>query len=259
MAVTPKCAYLRLEGDFHPPWRQALIVTEPKKRGRQILVVRAADKEIENKTDQLTFFSCEGMSFILVEGTAEKLRSQVSCRYQPPSTGSRCQEAFRQGQPGCGRRVSAVCNRFRSGRPATASESKGGFNQLRIQSFCGKWRQRGRRGFEATEASWKEQARQGYSFRRHRRGQAKSKEPLQSFEQCQGKEGRRDIGRGCLAPEESRFRVSRTEHLRPECFGPNADPKGVERKRGKEEKQETRSPWTTVAAQRTRRRQATKR
>jgi len=76
MAVTPKCAYLRLEGDFHPPWRQALIVTEPKKRGRQILVVRAADKEIENKTDQLTFFSCEGMSFILVEGTAEKLRSQ---------------------------------------------------------------------------------------------------------------------------------------------------------------------------------------
>eukprot|EP00434_Breviolum_minutum_P009431 symbB.v1.2.008306.t1/scaffold499.1/size195312/12 len=65
-----------LTGDFHPPWRQALIVTEPKKRGRQILVVRAADKEIENKTDQLTFFSCEGMSFILVEGTAEKLRSQ---------------------------------------------------------------------------------------------------------------------------------------------------------------------------------------
>ncbi len=74
--MKPKCAYLRLEGEFHPPWRQALIVTGPVKRGRQILVVRAADKEIENKLDQLTFFSCEGMSFILVEGTAEKLRSQ---------------------------------------------------------------------------------------------------------------------------------------------------------------------------------------
>ena len=68
--------FLKLEGDFVPAWRQGLVASVSRKKGTIYLVVRVVDKELENKESGLTSFDLEQNKFILVQGSAKKLRSQ---------------------------------------------------------------------------------------------------------------------------------------------------------------------------------------
>ena len=68
--------FLKLEGDFVPAWRQGLVASVSRKKGTIYLVVRVLDKELENKESGLTSFDLEQNKFILVQGSAKKLRSQ---------------------------------------------------------------------------------------------------------------------------------------------------------------------------------------
>lgn len=65
--------FLKLDG-YQPPWRQAVIVKEGK-GAKFILVVRMLDQEIEDKTEEISFFAMGGEKFLLVEGKANQLRS----------------------------------------------------------------------------------------------------------------------------------------------------------------------------------------
>ena len=68
--------FLKLEGDFVAAWRQGLVASVSRKKGTIYLVVRVLDKELENKESGLTSFDLEQNKFILVQGSAKKLRSQ---------------------------------------------------------------------------------------------------------------------------------------------------------------------------------------
>ena len=65
--------FLKLDG-YQPPWRQAVIVKEGE-GAKFILVVRMLDQEIEDKTEEISFFAMGGEKFLLVEGKANQLRS----------------------------------------------------------------------------------------------------------------------------------------------------------------------------------------
>ena len=66
------CVYLRLEG-FNPSWRQAVVVAG-KKNGSLRLGVRVTANEADTKAGLLTSFSVGGETFILVEGSLDRLR-----------------------------------------------------------------------------------------------------------------------------------------------------------------------------------------
>ncbi|CAK9112925.1 unnamed protein product [Durusdinium trenchii] len=65
---------LKLEG-FSPAWRQGLVVSEEQKKGRFFLAVRVLASELD---EHLTSFRVDDNIFILVVGTAEKIRPSCS-------------------------------------------------------------------------------------------------------------------------------------------------------------------------------------
>ena len=68
--------FLKLEGDFAPAWRQALVASVSRKKGTIYLVVRVLDPELEGKESNLTIFELGQQKFILVQGSAKRLRIQ---------------------------------------------------------------------------------------------------------------------------------------------------------------------------------------
>ena len=64
--------FLKLD-EYSPSWRQALVI-HCSSRNHVILVVRVTNPEIEERTDEVSFFEAKGQKFILVEGGKEQLR-----------------------------------------------------------------------------------------------------------------------------------------------------------------------------------------
>ena len=69
-------AFLKLEDNFTPPWRQGLVASVSKKKGTIYLVVRVLEQELDGRESGLTCFELEQQKFIMVQGSAKRLRHQ---------------------------------------------------------------------------------------------------------------------------------------------------------------------------------------
>ena len=81
------------------------------KGAKFILVVRMLDQEIEDKTEEISFFAMGGEKFLLVEGKAQSV--EVNLFESASSSGSRGSEAGCVHQDQVGRRRFALCHCLR--------------------------------------------------------------------------------------------------------------------------------------------------